>query len=50
MMPGNVPPVDLIRAGYRRFRKACQPIDHGTVGNAGTIGNATLQPKHTAET
>jgi hypothetical protein len=24
----------LIRAGYRRFWKACQPIDHSITGDA----------------
>jgi hypothetical protein len=31
----NALSVDLIRVGYRRFRKACQPIDRSMAHHAG---------------
>src|SRR6185437_804662 len=36
----NAQPIDLIRAGYRRFRAACQPINPGRAGAVGCAGNA----------
>src|ERR1700750_2399700 len=41
----NALSVDLIRAGYRRLRESCQPIDHSTTGRTDRAGGATLNGK-----
>jgi hypothetical protein len=41
MMLENALWVDLIRAGYRRFWKACQPINHSITGDAAMAHGAT---------
>jgi hypothetical protein len=37
----NALSLDLIRAGYRRLRETCQPIDHSTADHADRAGKAT---------